>query len=89
MIELLTFSLIAMIVVFAFGLKSGKYKSNRYTWTKKDSEKLKSAIEASRKHNEKLCREMEIRKEERRNNVVVPEEIKKIREKTWDYYDIG
>lgn len=32
---------------------------------------------------------MEIRKEERRNNKVVSEEVRKEREKTWDYYDIG
>ena len=83
-------ALIVFVVLFVLGLSSNKFKSNRHhTWTKEDSEELRKTFEAGRKHNEKLYKEMEIRKEERRNNKVVSEEVRKEREKTWDYYDIG
>lgn len=83
-------ALIVFVVLVVLGLSSNKFKSNRHlTWTKEDSEELRKTFEAGRRHNEKLYKEMEIRKEERRNNKVVSEEVRKEREKTWDYYDIG
>lgn len=83
-------ALIVFVVLVVLGLSSNKFKSNRHlTWTKEDSEELRRTFEAGRRHNEKLYKEMEIRKEERRNNKVVSEEVRKEREMTWDYYDIG
>ena len=83
-------ALIVFVVLVVLGLSSNKFKSNHHhTWTKEDSEELRRTFEANRMYNEKLSKEMEIRKEERRNNKVVSEEVRKEREKTWDYYDIG
>ena len=85
LVTILTFFMIVLIVVFAC---SKKYSSNHsHTWTEKDSEELHRIFEENRQRNIKLNKEMEIRKAE--NHRPVSEEVRKEREKTWDYYDIG
>lgn len=85
LVEILTISMIVIIVVFACTKKYGS--KNSHAWTDEDSKDLHEIFEKSRQRSIKLKKEMEIRKEE--NYRPVSEEVRKEREKTWDYYDIG
>lgn len=85
LVTIITCFMIVLIVVFAC---TKKYSSNHsHTWKEKDSKDLHRIFEENRQRNIKLKREMEIRKEE--NYRPVSEKVRKEREKTWDYYDIG
>jgi predicted nucleic acid-binding protein len=84
MVEILTCTLFAIIIVFAF---SGKHK--RYGDSKSDSEEIRKLFEYSAKRRHQEYEEMKIRQYEIENHITVSDEVRKEREKTWIYFDKG